>query len=268
MQKIAKLSEKEKRVAEGVGGAALILGGGKLVTSPTTRGDLLGYKRVYHGTSPEKAKSIREKGILAGLSGTGQAGVDKTVPGREIAGDVSKGGVYVSPSKPHARVYALSSGMKGDIGPDELAKAIKDKKLSSKGIRSLLKHINPLSKSQREGVVAIDLPRRQWREMWSDPLMRQVHSESLPEPIRKVLPGGRETAAVGYFDVDPKYIHGGKGFRQQVIDRIKNLPTHMKKSPGRFGFGALTAATGLGAIGGGGYLIHRALTKKEKGRSR
>lgn len=267
LQKIAELSEEEKRVAKGVGGGALILGGGKILTSPTTRGDLLGYKRVYHGTSPEAMRSIQQKGLLSQFGGTGQAAIDATIPGREVAQEASRGGVYVSPSKTHARVYALAAGMKKDLGPRELAESIEKKKLSPEGVKSLIRNILPFSESQRKGVVAIDLPRDTWREMWADPLVRKLHEERLPRPIRALTSGGRGTAAIGYFDIDPKYIHGGKGFRQHVIDRLRNLPEHIKRRPGRFGFGVLTAAAGLGALGGGSMLVHKALTEGAKEKS-
>ena len=260
MQKIAKLSEKEKRVAEGAGGGALILGGGALITSPGTKGRLLGYKRVYHGTSPEVARSIKEKGLLTRFGGTGQAGIDKKVAGREIAGEVSKGKVYVTPMKPHARVYAAAAGLRKDIGEEGVKRLIEEGP-TSENVAAVLRHSQPFSKAQRGGMLTVDLPMDMWDKMVPDPLIKKLHGKNLPDVVQPFIPQGREMAAIGDFEIDPRYIHGTGGASRRTRELLKKLPGYMKKHPGRFGLGALAAATGLGAIGGGGALIHRAFTK-------
>jgi hypothetical protein len=96
LSKIAQDAEGGLLPPEFIVGGAGILGGAGLVASPTTRGRLLGYKRAYHGTDPEAAKSIREVGLKRSFGGSGVAGVDALVEGRGDVRELARKNVYVS----------------------------------------------------------------------------------------------------------------------------------------------------------------------------
>lgn len=82
-------------------GAAAV-GGAGLLALPSTRGNLTGYKRVYHGTGDEIARSVREQGLQASMGGSGAAEVSGS--NQFIQG--SKGKVHVSPMKSVGKFFA------------------------------------------------------------------------------------------------------------------------------------------------------------------
>lgn len=94
---------------------AVALGGAGVAASPHTRGAILGYKRVYHGTDEDAARVIREQGLRTSKGGSGAAAVHG---GRDFV-EHSTGRVHVAPSKTTAKAFAQFTGQgkgrKGEV---------------------------------------------------------------------------------------------------------------------------------------------------------
>lgn len=103
---IEKKGQENEKAPLPIGAGAATLGGVALLGSPTLRGSLLGYKRVYHGTDPGAVKSIQTGGLDPNYGGTGAAG--------ELFKNTSKGRVHVSGVSPVARMYGRKV-IKADI---------------------------------------------------------------------------------------------------------------------------------------------------------
>ncbi len=204
----------------GVAGGAL---GVPLVASPKTRGNLLGYKRVYHGTSAENLPSIREKGLLTSFGGTGESAhpdpstlipedraPEKLKEISERFARDAKDKVYVTPFKSEAKQYARTVGG---------------------------------SRGGKGAVVTADLPLDFVDDMSRD------HSYNAFQELMM----GDTVGLVGDENIPAKYLHG-RGMRawaSRVKDHIGGLPEYIKKNPDQFLHGAGSMALGLGLLGGG-----------------
>lgn len=235
---IMKLAEKRRDHGEVlIGGGAAAIGTG-MATGSRARGRLLGYKRVYHGTTPEIAEKIRREGLKASMGGTGAAADHaKIFEGREVGSapsdyeKASKGRVHVTGKRstaggfaafrradanPGARVYEM---MGGQIFPGRYKK----------------------------GIIEAHIPDELWQKFEVDP----------DAAGRAGSVSGKHQAARGAVDVDPRFIRGSEGFSRRALlkERLRGLPSYIKRNPIRF-------AKGVGAVGGGAglaaYGLHRA----------
>jgi hypothetical protein len=220
-------------------GAAGLLGAGTLVAaSPTTKGRLLGFKRVYHGTTPENKKSILREGFKKSHGGRGGASeaVGSSSYMRESAGKV-----HVTRLRPVAKAFTAFADK--DIS-DSLRRAMTGGKPFTMGEKiKLIKKLNPLSSS---GVVTADMPIGQFDRFEIDPDM-------VPIEIRRKYPNlVKNIAARGAEDIDPVYVHNLSPSRylKRLGAHVKALPEYVKKHPGRFASGV-----GLGALGAGGVIL-------------
>lgn len=215
MKRSADGAQEKRDHMHPVGAAALTAGGLSLAASPTTRGRLLGFQRVFHGTqSPEAAEAIKQEGLLKELGGTGAASWNKPSPERlaeleregityvDRFGEGSKGKTHVSPSKTVAKLYARG---------------------------------NP--------VLTADLPMDVWDQFERDPdsgppltgrsIAARAEADITPEHIH----GGKGRAEA----------------LELLKKRIRGLPSYIKSHPGRFGLGVLGLGAGTAAAGKGGY---------------
>jgi hypothetical protein len=98
-----KLAQEETHPAAAAG---MVGAGGLAALGPGTRGRLLGYQRVYHGTTEPAARQIGESGLLASKGSTGAT----TASGMGSSADPffteTRGKVHVTPRKNVARLYA------------------------------------------------------------------------------------------------------------------------------------------------------------------
>jgi hypothetical protein len=227
---LLKLAEKSSAKDVALGSAAA-LGGAGLVASPGTRGRLLGYQRLYHGTSPEGAAGILESGLDPSFSGstTSEAWVRMSPRDKQLAAalvgtgpdefgkgliDSTKGRVFVTPNYLVAQGYANKEPGAGFIG---------------RGGR----------------VLKADIPISEMSKFVTDASQGGglMTSEKIPASL----------------------FHGGAGFnRSRVIaERLKGLPKYIGEHPGRFSTGLGLAGLGTLAMLYGGRKVIRALKEKK-----
>lgn len=272
--KIAAEAKGKKRDA--IVGAGTAAAGG--VVAKKSLPFVLGTKRIYHGTtSPEIAAKIKAEGLLGSKGGGGAAKINP-----QYIKD-SKDFVHVSPRKIVGKMFAgmptefvqvptevrkarekLYGGGKitGFTGLAGYGKALDIDKKWKKGHplrqeQNIGKHLakkmfNPFDKGVKARLLAADIPMEMWSKFQVDPDMT---------PFKGGV--GKEIAAKGKVNIDPKYIHGGKGRKHLALlkERLKNLPSYARRYPKRFGLGAAAALGGAALMGHGGKKLHEALSK-------
>lgn len=220
---------------------ALTGGGLGLAASPTTRGRLFGFKRVYHGTLPEAAKAIREQGLDPKFGGTGaSAAVDV----KQYMDD-SKGKVHVTPRRMNANPYAHQDRLKGSE-----ADMMREFALS---------HFRPTG---RDRMITADIPSDMWDRFEVDP-------DAIDPAVRNIVGDSmaKDVAARSEEAIDPRYIHNLSPARavDRTLDLLKRFPDYVRARPGRFGLGL--AGMGLGtaaALKGGSDLAEYVQNEQEK----
>jgi hypothetical protein len=247
----------------------------------------LGYKRAYHGTDPEAAKSIREVGLKRSFGGSGVAGVDALVEGRGDVRELARKNVYVSGQKSYAKGYIPKATMikklrEQGYTPEDLA-AVAERPLADPELvkKRIVESLKATAKSKIPGtaehgaLVKMDLPMEMWSKAKADPLVARLMAEQADKieaagnPIAKHIAKKtrdidvKPVAAIIGSDIDPRFIHGGAGRGKAILERMKAVPKYVAAHPKRFLKGVGGAGLGLGLLGGGGALVHRGLTNRE-----
>lgn len=224
-------------------GGAGVLGGGALAAG--SKNAILGRKTVYHGTSKDRAKSIRENGLSPQFAGTGASFDLKN----EHEMNLSKGNVFVTSSKGVGMAHANITGL-----PIEEVGAMQ------RNPESASKLLNP-----KGDVLKANMDYQKWHGMKADSEIVDQAAGNIggfiPVPEGMVLGEptntkermfnrvNKEFASKGPVTVEPhEFLNNGFG---NTIERYKqtakNLPSYIKNHPIRFGGGLATAAGG-GAI--------------------
>ena len=171
---------------------------------------LLGYHKVYHGTSEDKAQSILRGGFDPKKGGTGAA------KGHRGFERQSAGKIHVTKSYPNARMFAaFTSEGKPLESIDQQAKAALD------------------ALKLRGSVLHARVPQSYWDAMKPDPDMGNV----------------KPTAATFHHKIDPKYV-GGAGSVKSIAPHLsaKHLLKYYRANPGRALTGLGLAAGGSALI--------------------
>lgn len=252
--------EKKKITAKDVGLAGLTGTGALVVASPHTKGKLLGYKRVYHGTSPENKQKILEEGLKASHGGKGGAGAAVE---SEYFKTRSAGKVHVTGIKPVAHQFSSITADRIGKEIEDLYNAYDTGKISeielNKGMKKLRNKAIKISLLGHKGTVTADMPYTQFHKFEADPDLRPFSSEWLSKRV----------AARGGEDIAPEYVHNLNPGRylKRLGKHLRGLPEYVAHHPGRFATGAGMAALGTGgAVYGGGKLLKKfypQLLKKE-----
>ena len=254
LQKIAA-KKKKPGAKDFVLPAGAAIGGAGLLASPTTRGRLGGYQRVYHGTGTDVAKNIREQGMLTRFGGSGAAALhDAPMIDKELVEQARRGEVRDLAGKVLTPDDLTPTFTKHTRGCVHVA--------PSRTVAGLFSKFTGKGKGQAPAVVKADLPIELWEKFEKDPDMFGPDvTKKMPDPVAKHF-GARSTE-----DVASRYIHGGRGFSRTGLmgERLRALPGYAAKHPGRFGLGV--GAVGLGAAGvgwGGHQLVKKIMAMREK----
>jgi cell wall-associated NlpC family hydrolase len=269
MKEGAKKKDDSKVTAKDIGLGAMALGGAGVVAHPQTRGSLLGFKRVYHGTSAENLEKVRNEGLLTSHGGRG--GASEAVGSKKYVAN-STGKVHVTSIKPMARFYsAMNDPEMKSLGPRiqflesklqgggiseqefaqysrELEKKYQARNEAMKGLPK--KVLNPLYGN----VASIDMPYDQFHRFEIDP---DQFGGEVPKDKRFLA---KRFAARGPENIEALHVRGGGAGRalKRTGSFLKNLPKYVAAHPGRFAAGVGATALGTaGAIYGGSQLAQK-----------
>ena len=256
LQELVKIAQESKQVAPetALGAFGVLGGGGALLTTPlSTRSRLGGYKRVYHGTTPDAAAGIRAEGLQRRFGGTGIAAAD-VLAGHNV-GDRARENVYFTPKKGVGEDYVRKASHTKNLLDTGYSRAqlmgiesVDDYSKMRESIAKALQKTEAEKAKYRSGLAKIDLPMEMWERAKTDPLPAKLESE--------------QAAMILSEDIDPKFIHGGGGRAREILRRTMRIPQYAVKYPKRFLKGVGGVAPGLGLLGGGAALIHRGLTNR------
>ena len=240
-----KENDKKKAVALGATGIGL---GASIIKKTYDRGNLTGRETLFHGTSAERAKQIRKKGLLSKFTGHPASTTAAMKASDEELYNKLLGKVFLTPEKGIARVYSEMTTR---------SEAPKTR------LREKLAPINPLF---REGIVKAKVP------TWKVKPVPNPHAVGTFEEFseyNKNLNLSRSdlkrqyrllTEGVRVFegDLPTRYIKGSKDFKR--LDS-KELKDYIKANPKRFAKGVGAAALGVGVAGASIYGAKKMIDK-------
>jgi len=226
---------------------AAIAGGGALVASPTTRGALMGYQRMYHGTESDAAKAIKQQGLLASKGGSGAAqvhdapllemrkGINQHVADQLRAQGASE--AFIEQEMKERASRATPRFTEQSTGRVHATR--------TKPVASFFSNYTAKGKGTKPSILKMDLPMDVHRAFEADP---DLLAGDAPEALKRQL--GERTRQ----DIASKYIHGGEGHSRLGLGRelLRKLPGYVRAHPGRFAGGVAATGTGLAAMGYGG----------------
>lgn len=261
MQK--KENDKKKAVALGATGTGV---GATIIKKTYDKGNLTGRETLFHGTSRDRAKKIKETGLLSKFTGGegGNAEILKKTD-RDIY-EKSLGKVYLTPDKRIARMFAgqTERGGAANLGPQDM-------------LNIQLKVENPFDNS---GVVKVKaptwkmkvVPNPEARGSFENFLKSQgIDKSKLGKEERQALKSTYDTYSKGTRaiegDIATRYIKGSKDYRRTSAKEFKEF---VKANPKRFAKGVGATALGVGITGASLYGVkkmidrHREMQKKDR----
>lgn len=259
-QEESKLNQLDPQQAV-MGAAGVGVGGAML---PRASNQILGRKKVYHGTHKKDVDAIKQEGLRSSFGGSGFSG-DAKHPG-EL--ELSKNKVHVSSVKAVADGHADLRGLR----PEQMLARSRDRESG-----------RPVAANPNAHTFKINMDYDKWKNgMEADsqvitPITNRLHVFNTPMPIgmEHNNPQGleeqmfhylnRQVASRGEIDVLPSEIlgNGMENRLQRYKDTARNLPGYIKNHPGRFGLGLGTAAAGAGLIGKGVENLRDSVQEKE-----
>ena len=233
---LEKIASRKEGVSVGdVASAGL---GAHLLTKVPQR--LLGYHKVYHGTTNKNAHSIRSKGFDPSKGGTGASKINSSYLGQ------SAGKVHVTKTKLSAHMYA------GDLGGK--IKAEKARNPINPNKRATLIDALKDSYTGKGSVVKARVPHSTWGRMKVD----EDSSAGAPDHafIQERM---KERAATYDRKIDKKFVIGKGGGGMSMYATKKNLRRYLSTKSGR-----MRALGGVGQLAAGSALIHNAIANRGK----
>lgn len=241
LEKIAKQTERKNGLAKDV---ASVGAGAHLLSKVPQR--LLGYHKIYHGTTNENAVSIRKNGFDPSKGGTGASVLSGHYQ------EQSKGKIHVTKTKPAARLYAGGFEKKWQAAKD-LQESSSDPKPSLS--KTLLKSMKD-SYTGKGSVVKARVPHSTWSKMKVD----EDSSRGAPKNsfIQERM---KERAATTHRKIDKKFIVGkGSGSIGGYATK-KNIKRYLSTGSGR-----MRALGGVGQLAAGSALIANTVNNHRKDR--
>lgn len=222
----SKQDKKENHIGKAVGSGLAAYAIGREAPSR-----LLGYHKVYHGTSSGKnADSIRKSGLKKSKGGTGVSVADDRNKTAGSSGNVSrsKGHVYMTKNKIQGQHY--TKGIFG--GPN------------------------------KENLVTARIPHGHYEKAKVDKLTKKLLAEHTGKtPSNKAA---KNLGAMSTKSISPSKIEGSSKYkgRKQFATK-KNLKNYLSTGSGkkRFATGVLSA---LGSAGAGGYAVKKLVDKSRE----
>lgn len=221
-----------------LGAAALSALGANMIRQSTP--DLLGYHVVYHGTTKDAGKSIRENGLSPKFGGKG-GGISSTANLSESISN-SKNHIYVTKNRYVSKGYA---GMIDHINKSKAATHGIDANTFNSGV---LRH----SFLRKGDEIKIRLTDNQWKRFQVDPEGGAFASKDLAARSKHAIPS--------------RQIAGGKGSRGILsVVNANTLRRHIGSESGRarLARGMLTSGIGLAVTSTGLTALGKGIGKKE-----
>ena len=258
-----KENDKKKAVALGATGTGV---GATIIKKTYDKGNLTGRETLFHGTSKERAKKIKETGLLSKFTGSkgGNTEIHKNLD-RDIY-EKSLGKVYLTPDKKIARAFAGQTERGGilNLGPQDM-------------LDIQQKVNNPFDNS---GVVKVKAPtwkmkvvpnpeaRGSFENFWKS---QGIDKSKLGKQEQRALKSAYDKYSKGTRviegDIPTRYIKGSKDYRRTSAKEFKEF---VKANPKRFAKGVGATALGVGIAGASLYgakkMIdrHREMQKKNR----
>lgn len=254
LEKIASSNDEEflspgkERVA---GGVTTLVGAG-LASDQYHRGHLTGRETLYHGSSLDRLKKIREEGLKPNQSGgiSEQVGLDKH----------NKDLVFAEKRKSNAKAYgAAQEGIdKGTLKATDMTQRLKIT-LQSK-----------IPGMHRNNAVRIDLPtwkqeftprtNPEFKKLMKTPNWRlQALMQGMrPESFKKVMFNELQRQVHvnrGAQGIGAEFIRGSGSYKGNSLNEISQ---YIKANPKRFAAGAGKALAGAGIVGAGAAILAHA----------
>jgi len=249
-----KENDKKKAVALGATGTGV---GATIIKKTYDKGNLTGRETLFHGTSKERAKKIKETGLLSKFTG-GEGGNTEIL--KILDEDIYKkslGKVYLTPNKRVGRMFAGQTERGGVIN------------LSPRDMEDVLrKASNPFNNS---GVVKVKAPTWKMNVVPNPEAMGSyenylkahgINKSDLSKLQRLVTKSqhnilSRDTKVIEG-DIATKYIKGSKDYRRTSAKEFKEF---VKANPKRFAKGVGATALGVGIAGASLYGAKKMIDK-------
>lgn len=226
-------------------GAVSGVGGAKVLHHQLAKGNLTGRETLWHGTSADRAESIRKNGLQPNREGV-------SVFVNPDLHQANKDLTFLAKSKLSAGSYAAQQKhlSNGTVSSLEQLHAWQQ---SPKAIRQSALHA-----LTGEGVVKVNLPT--WKPEFKgvrNPELDMISNlqKAFNPNITKALGEQSVHVVSGSNGIPTEYIKGSKNYSRAGISEILDFAKHNKT---RFAKGLGAAAVGLGGVGLGGALINKA----------
>jgi hypothetical protein len=241
-----KENDKKKAVALGATGTGV---GATLIKKTYDKGNLTGRETLFHGTSRDRAKKIKETGLLSKFTGGKRGNTEVLKKWNTDTYEKSLGKVYLTPKKSIGRMFAEITERGGVTNID-----FRDK-------RDILQRTySPLNNS---GVVRVKAPTWKMNVVPNPEAMGSYENFLKAHGINKSDLSKLERFAtksqhnklsrgtrVIEGDIPSRYIKGSKDYRRTSAKEFKEF---VKANPKRFAKGVGATALGVGIAGASLY---------------
>ena len=241
-----KENDMKNAVALGATGTGV---GATLIKKTYDKGNLTGRETLFHGTSKERAKKIKETGLLSKFTGSEGGNTGILYQLKNDIYEKSLGKVYLTPKKSLARMYAGQTERGGiaNLSPQDMAEILQ-------------KTNNPFDNS---GVVKVKAPTWKMNVVPNPEAMgsyenylkaQGINKSDLNKLQRLALKSqhnmqSRDTKVIEG-DIATKYFKGSKDYRRASANEFKEF---VKANPKRFAKGVGATALGVGIAGASLY---------------
>lgn len=215
------------------------LAGAALASNALKSGELTGRQTLYHGTTRDAVKGIKEKGLLPTTDENAiNTKVLKADPERYSK---SLGKAYLSPERADALQYALQSATNRGRNKENWKNM------------GVAKVNAPIWKMKTVVNPEVDMPFEKWKDTLG--LGGMFTSESEKQFMYKNM----RNAVVVDGGVGPEYVKGSDKYQRLTL---KELGEYIKARPKTFALGAAKTLGGLGMLGHGAYHVYDRVKQK------
>jgi len=263
LEKIAKAAKSnaytDSRTTDVVAGGAAALAGAGLASEQYHRGNLTGRETLYHGTSRDRADSIRKNGLTPNHSHSSISGVvDPNLA------NMNKDLVFTTKSKFQGHMYAaqqrgIDNGRIKNVqdharGAEHTAKDA-FKSMATGNDKGVVKLNVPTWKEGHKGVWNPEV-RSQLRSMKSDLLFKIMNPTKVQQDAAKKIMYNTLQKSVhvhrGAEGIGTQFIRGSGNYQK---NSLKEVGQFISGNRGRFAKGVGAAAAGVALAGLGAKLM-------------
>lgn len=295
IEKLAKEKKKDSKAkAKAIGGTGAIGGGVALsaISGKKNADKILGYEKVYHGSTKEQADRIKREGIKPGVKDN-----KKEYP---VWMKREEDKIHLSKYKDTAKAYArdseiykhkdhkannrlnaledrfftrkvngrggnsqenllFTSELDGTLSKDQAKDILRYRdRLMNQDVKSYDKAVKKAKKNGNGKVTEVNIGYNKWKKDYrANPnriIFKSINGEDVDWNNIKKL------SAIGKSKIDPEEIVGSSIKNADKLKyRLKNLPSYVKENPKRFAKGVAPVGAGVALAGLGTGLIASAM---------